>query len=219
MVLGQADRPLLERHLDVRTRTLAVRVDALLAAGAAEHERAGIGRVGQEVVHRAIAGARPPDRAAARPCGAAAAGPRRSAPITTWRAEPEPPPQHEHPLDRVADLLIGAQHDPPVLVAVQPDRQARRSSPRSALLRSPPSSRARIRCSSASHIVPFSPSSSRSLKSRRRIDAVGVGDQRAGQRAQIQQLMPVRRGARQPRDLQRQHQRRPARARPRRPAP
>ena len=38
------------------------------------------------------------------------------------------------------------------------------SSPRSALLRSPPSRRARIRCSSASAIVPFNPNSSRSLK-------------------------------------------------------
>ena len=36
---------------------------------------------------------------------------------------PQPPPQHEDALDRVPDLLVGAQHDPAVLVAVEPDRQ------------------------------------------------------------------------------------------------
>jgi hypothetical protein len=40
----------------------------------------------------------------------------------------------------------------------------------------------------------------------RRVDPIGIADQRPGQRAQIDQLMPVRRGAREPRDLQRQKQ-------------
>ena len=40
----------------------------------------------------------------------------------------------------------------------------------------------------------------------RRVDPVGVGDQRAGQRAQIKQLMPVRGAASEPRHLKRQHQ-------------
>ena len=44
-----------------------------------------------------------------------------------------------------------------------PTGSALRSSPRSALLRIPPCSRARSTCNSASDIVPFSPSSSRSL--------------------------------------------------------
>ena len=44
-----------------------------------------------------------------------------------------------------------------------PIGSALRSSPRAALLRIPPSSRARSTCNSASLIVPFSPSSSRSL--------------------------------------------------------
>jgi hypothetical protein len=38
MVLGQADRPLLQRHLDVADGDPAVAVDRLLAAVTAEHE-------------------------------------------------------------------------------------------------------------------------------------------------------------------------------------
>ena len=164
MVIGQADRPLLDRHLARADLDLAVLVEALLLAGAAEHERAGIGRVGQEVVHRPIVRGRPPHA----PLADASA--RKLLALRDQLADDlarraEPVPQLEDALDRVAHLLIGGQHDPPVLVAIEPDRRGIRSSPRLALLRSPPSSRARIRCSSASDIVPFSPSSSRSLKS------------------------------------------------------
>jgi len=41
---------------------------------------------------------------------------------------------------------------------------------------------------------------------RRRVDAVGVGDQRLGERAEVEQLMPVGRGAREPRGLEREDQ-------------
>ena len=37
---------------------------------------------------------------------------------------PDPPPQLEHAAECVADLLIGGEHDPAVLVAIQPDREA-----------------------------------------------------------------------------------------------
>jgi hypothetical protein len=63
MVLGQADGPLLRRHLDVADADTAVAINGLLAALKAEHERTDIRRVGQEVVHRAIARASPPDPA------------------------------------------------------------------------------------------------------------------------------------------------------------
>jgi len=63
MVLGQADGPLLHGHLHVTDLELAVLVEALLAALAPEHERARIGRVGEGVMHGAIAGAGPPDAA------------------------------------------------------------------------------------------------------------------------------------------------------------
>src|SRR5205807_2358439 len=61
MVLGQADGPLLERDLDVTNPDAPVAIDGLHASFAAEHERAGIRRVGQEVVDGAIARACPPD--------------------------------------------------------------------------------------------------------------------------------------------------------------
>src|SRR3954452_9191817 len=58
MVIGQADRPLLQRHLEVAMTDLPG-VEILLAALAAEHERAGMGRFSGEVMHGAIAGPRP----------------------------------------------------------------------------------------------------------------------------------------------------------------
>jgi hypothetical protein len=158
MVLGNADGPLFDRQLDRAAPHAPVLVELLLLAGAAEHERAGIGRVGQEVVHRAIARADPPDPARAD----------RSARqllvlgdqlLDDLARRAESPPQLEHAPDRVPDLLVGAGHDQTVLVAVQADRQVLLKPPRLALLRSPPSRRERIRCSSASDIVPFNPSS------------------------------------------------------------
>ena len=165
MVLGQADGPLLDRQLDRSRPDLAVLVQALALAGAAEHERAGIGRVGQEVVHGAIAGARPAHAPLAdRP-------PRQLLALADQLADdlarrPEPAPEREHARDRVTDLLVGRQHDPAVLVAVEPDRQragaARRARPccaaRRPAARGSGAARPRTSC-------PSGPSSSRSLKS------------------------------------------------------
>lgn len=74
--------------------------------------------------------------------------------------------------------------------------------------RAPDTSRANTsRCpaawivSSASDIVPFNPAQQPVVKVRRRIHAVGVSDQRPGQRTQITQPMPVRRGPRLARTL------------------
>ena len=36
---------------------------------------------------------------------------------------PNPPPEREHRLDRVPHLLVRAQHDPILVVAIQTDRQ------------------------------------------------------------------------------------------------
>ena len=63
MVLGQADRPLLERQLDRLDLHPARGIKALLLAGPAERERPGIRRVGQQVMHRPIARPRPADTA------------------------------------------------------------------------------------------------------------------------------------------------------------
>lgn len=65
MVLGDADRPLLHRDLDVVRADPSLLVQALLAPAAAEHERAGIDRIGQQRVHRAIARPSPPHAAGA----------------------------------------------------------------------------------------------------------------------------------------------------------
>ena len=55
MVVGDQHRPLLARQQPVPgDARVPAGVDALLGAGAAEHERPGIGRVGQEVVHRRV---------------------------------------------------------------------------------------------------------------------------------------------------------------------
>ena len=77
-------------------------------------------------------------------------------------------------------------------------------SPRRALDRIPPRIRARRKCSSASESWPFMPSSIRSLIVRV-IEAVLVADQRARQRAHLQQPVPVGVVAGQPGTLQPQH--------------
>ena len=125
---------------------------------------------------------------------------------TTWRADPSR--RHSTKTRSIACRTCSSGHSTirPSSSRSSPTGSASRSSPRAALLRSPPSRRARIRCSSASDIVPFRPEQQPVVELARRVHAVGVGDQRPGQRAQIQQLMPVRRRARQPRDLQRQDQ-------------
>src|SRR5439155_10621341 len=104
MVLGQADRPLPDRHINAADAHLAVLVEALLPALASEHERAGIGRVGQQVVHRAIVRPSPadaplPDRA---PRQLLALGDQLHHDLTP-RAQT--PPHARHALDRVTDLL------------------------------------------------------------------------------------------------------------------
>src|SRR5215211_539010 len=59
MVLGDADGPLLDRQFHGPPARPPVVVQSLVGAGAAEHERARIDRVGEEVVDGAIARAGP----------------------------------------------------------------------------------------------------------------------------------------------------------------
>ena len=60
MVIADADGPLLERQLAPLATNAAVVAERLLGPGAAEHERACIGRVGEQVVHAPVARSRPP---------------------------------------------------------------------------------------------------------------------------------------------------------------
>jgi hypothetical protein len=65
MVVGDADGPLLHRHLDRVDLHVPFRVQPLLLALSTEDEGAGVGGVGEEVVHRPVAGAGPADAALA----------------------------------------------------------------------------------------------------------------------------------------------------------
>jgi hypothetical protein len=65
MVVGDEHRPLLARQQRRALHELAAGVDAFLGAGAAEHKRAGIDRVGEQVVHRRVGRRLPADPAGA----------------------------------------------------------------------------------------------------------------------------------------------------------
>ena len=93
--------------------------------------------------------------------------------LQTLIAEPQPHAARragfreagEDGADRSNDGLIGMKQNLAVGLTphTKPTGKPRRSSPRAALLRMPPLRRARSTCSSASLIVPFNPSSKRSL--------------------------------------------------------
>ena len=139
VVAGDQHLPLVLRQHPLGAGHLARGVRPLFGAGAAEHVRAGIGRGGQEAVDRGIGRRGPGDP----PRAVLAAG------------QQQPPlPQRHHHLpgraelgeqgihlaDRRADRLVIGQHDLPVVVVVQPDRQqagaARRGRPCAAAPRS-----------------------------------------------------------------------------------
>lgn len=117
MVLGQADGPLLDRQFDHFDTQATLVVQALLLPGLAEHERACIRRIGQEVVDRPIARPRPSDPALT-DCPARQLLPLIDQLNHHLPRRTLPSPEREHPLDREPDLLISAEHDPVILVAV-----------------------------------------------------------------------------------------------------
>src|SRR5207253_532986 len=67
MMLGQADSPLLERHVDALHPDTTVRADPLLLARAPVDEGAGVGGVGEEVVDGAVGRPHPADTPLADP--------------------------------------------------------------------------------------------------------------------------------------------------------
>ena len=189
----------------VRTCSSPVGIDVLLLAGAAEHERAGIDRVGQQLVDRAIARADPSHPSLTdRPA-------REQLPVGDQLADDLPggagaAPDLEHALDRVPDLLVSAQDDPVVLVALEPGRQMHHELAARGLVPQPASQPRADQVQLRLGHRALQPEQQPVVEITRRVDPVRVGDQRPGQRAQIDQLMPVRRGAREPRDLQREDQ-------------
>src|SRR5436190_794353 len=205
MVLGDADRPLLERQLDRPAPDAPASVEVLLLAGPAEHESARIGRVGEQVVDRAIARARPAhaplaDRAARQEL---ALGDQLTHELAR-RAEP--PPELKDAFDRVPDLLVGRQHDPPVVGALEPDRQVLAELAALGLVAQPAVEAGADQVQLGLRHRPLEPEQEPVVEVLRRIDPVRVGDQRRGQGAEVEQLVPVGRRARQARDLEREHQ-------------
>ena len=182
MVLGQADGPLLDRHLDGGGLDLARGVQALLLAGAPEHERPGIAGVGEEVVDRRIVRGRPPHAPLADPSA------RKLLAVGDQLADdlagrPQPAPQLEDTLDRVAHLLVGRQHSPAVLVAIESDGEVH---PQLATLGLGPQSAVQAGADQVQlglgHRA-LEPEQQPVVEVRRRVDPVGVGDQRPSQRA------------------------------------
>ena len=168
--------------------------------------------MGQHVVHRVVGRLDPGDLRVA----AARSRLALQRPAQALLAQPQPgrraPTRTRRTGSKTAAMTpvtasSGCKQDLPVgLAPDQPDRQrrgaARRGRPCCGSRRR---SRARSTCSSASDMVPFMPSSSRSLNNAGMVDAVGVGDQRVGHPGQVQQPVPVGVVAGQPGDLQRQH--------------
>ena len=204
VMAGDQHRPLLAGQLPHSADHLPGGVYPFPDAGAAEHERPGIGGVGQQVMHCRVGGRRPADPPRAGP----PAG--QQQPVfaqrqqhLAGRAELIEAPVNRR--DRLGHRLIRGEDHPAVLVVVQPHRQALPQLTTCGLvpqaLGEPGADQVQL---GLGH---------RSLKAQheavviaaRMVDAVGVGDQGVGQRAQIQQLIPVGVGAGQPRALQRQH--------------
>jgi hypothetical protein len=99
------------------------RVHALFGAGAAEHKRSGVGRVGQKVVHRRVARRRPGDAPGA-VLPARQQEPVFAQPDQYLSRRAELLEAAEHRVDCLAHRLIGGHHHPVVFVIVQTDRKA-----------------------------------------------------------------------------------------------
>jgi hypothetical protein len=189
-MVGDADLPLGPGDLPGPLDHTAVGADPLLGPGAAEHERARIDRVGEQVVHCGIGRRRPRD----------GAGP-------GWPAwQPQPVTAHaqqdlpgaaelleaaEHRRDRLDDGLVGADDHPPVGVVVEPNRQAAAQLALGGLVaqprRQPAADQVQLRLAHGALQAEHEPIVVVGWV----VDAVAVGDERVGQRAQVQQLIPV----------------------------
>jgi hypothetical protein len=106
----------------------------------------------------------------------------------------------------VSDLLVSGERDPPVVLTVQADRQNQLKLAATGLVAQPALQAGADQVQLGLGHRALQPEQQPIVELRRRVDAVGIRDQRRGQRAQIKQLMPIRRGPRQPRGLQRKDQ-------------
>jgi hypothetical protein len=184
MVVGDADGPLLHRQLDRPAPDAPLVVESLLLAGAAEHERARIGWVGEQVVHRAIARPRPAHAPLSdRPARQALVLGDQLAHHLARRAQTAP--QLEHALDRVADLLVGGQHNAAAVVTLEPHRQVLLELAALGLVAQPAIQPGADQVQLGLGHRPLQPQQQPVVEVLRRVDPVGVGDQGPGQRAQV----------------------------------
>ncbi len=203
MVIGDQHRPLLARHDVHAGDQLAGRVQALFGVRAAEGERSRIRRVGQEIMHRRVAGRRPGDP----PGSVLPAG--QQQPVLAQRQQHlagraefiEPPVDGG---DRLGHRLVRRDDHPVVPVVVQADRQALFQLAAGGLvpqaLGQPGPDQVQLSLAEGA----LEAQDEAVVIGGGVVDAVGVGDQRAGQRAQVQQLVPVGVRPGQPGDLQRE---------------
>jgi len=106
----------------------------------------------------------------------------------------------------VPDLFVGGKRDLTCVVAVQADRQDQLQLASRRLVAQPALQPGADQVQLGFGHRALQPEQQSIVEIRRRVDAVGVGDQRRGQRAQVKQLMPIRRTACQPGGLQREDQ-------------
>jgi hypothetical protein len=203
VVAFDAHVPLLARRATLPLAHLAILHAAFgplapIRVGAREH------RVGQDVVDRPVRRRHP----AHLPIGAGL--PRQLAMLRQQ-------PQHhlpgalelievrEHGLNRVSDRLVRSDPDPPGLVVLKAGRQRQSQLALASLVQAPAAQpgleHVQLRLGHRALESEHEPV----VVQPRVVDAVGVGDQRVGQRAQIQQLVPGCVVARQPRDLDPEH--------------
>ena len=183
--------PLLAGHLACARDDAALRVEALLGPPAAEHECAGIGRIGEKVVDRRITRRRPGD-----PAGPAR--PTREQQVVAVQRQhdlpsgPELVKAPEHRGDGLSDRLVRIEHDAVVLVIDKPDRNALAEFALGRLVAQAGSQAVadevqlgfRHRALQAEHEA--------IVEVRRVIDAVPVRDQGVGECTEIEELIPVR---------------------------
>ena len=203
VVVLDAHVPLLARRAALALADHAV-LDAPLGALAPVGVRARVDGVGEDLVDRLVGRRRP------------AHPPVAGRPARQLAVLLEQPQHHlpgarelvevrEHGRDRVGDRLVRGDPDPPGLVVLKAGGQRQ---PQLALARLVQAAAAQP---GAQHVQlglahrALQPEHEPVVVQPRVIDPVGVGDQRVGQRAQIQQPVPVGVAPRQPRDLDPEH--------------
>ena len=120
MVLGDADLPFFDGQVVHLRDDLAALAEVLLRPTAAEDERTGVGRVGQEVMDRRIRRIYPADvvRAGGATRQTQTVGAKRQEHLACGAELVE---AREDDRDRLGHRLVATFHDPIVLVVVEPD--------------------------------------------------------------------------------------------------